>query len=189
MKFHERDNYCYLDIGIRLLKVSSIWRLVSIKLCKLLDNCQRAFLDWRQLQILPRNIQWLVDISLDKVYYCIFIYIYLFLARRLYIGGVPFGATEDAMMEFFNQQMHMAGESSFQIAIAFTIFIFKVWQLVQATLFWPFKLIWIRISLFLKFDQLMKPLLLWHSTVSILWDSHLRLDDLLIIKLFQVTWV
>jgi len=30
-------------------------------------------------------------------------------ARRLYIGGVPFGATEDAMMEFFNQQMHMAG--------------------------------------------------------------------------------
>ena len=31
------------------------------------------------------------------------------LARRLYIGGVPFGATEDAMMEFFNQQMHMAG--------------------------------------------------------------------------------
>ena len=51
-----------------------------------------------------------MDISLDKVYYCIFIYIYLFLARRLYIGGVPFGATEDAMMEFFNQQMHMAGE-------------------------------------------------------------------------------
>ena len=31
------------------------------------------------------------------------------IARRLYIGGVPFGATEDAMMEFFNQQMHMAG--------------------------------------------------------------------------------
>merc|ERR1712227_202442 len=30
-------------------------------------------------------------------------------AQRLYIGGVPFGATEDAMMEFFNQQMHMAG--------------------------------------------------------------------------------
>ena len=115
------------------------------------------------------------------------IFTYLFLARRLYIGGVPFGATEDAMMEFFNQQMHMAGESSFQITIAFIIFISKVWQLVQATLSWPFKLIWIRISLFLKFDQLMKPLLLWHSTVSILWDSHLRLDDLLIIKLFQVT--
>ena len=33
----------------------------------------------------------------------------MFSARRLYIGGVPFGATEDAMMEFFNQQMHMAG--------------------------------------------------------------------------------
>ena len=31
------------------------------------------------------------------------------IARRLYIGGVPFGATEDAMMEFFNQQMHLAG--------------------------------------------------------------------------------
>jgi len=30
-------------------------------------------------------------------------------ARRLYIGGVPFGATEEAMMDFFNQQMHMAG--------------------------------------------------------------------------------
>ena len=113
-------------------------------------------------------------------------YVYLFLARRLYIGGVPFGATEDAMMEFFNQQMHMAGES-FQIKNAFIKLISKVWQLVQATLSWPFKLIWIRILLFLKFDQLMKPLLLWHSTVSILWDSHLRLDDLLIIKLFQVT--
>ena len=33
----------------------------------------------------------------------------IFQARRLYIGGVPFGATEEAMMEFFNQQMHMAG--------------------------------------------------------------------------------
>lgn len=33
-------------------------------------------------------------------------------ARRLYIGGVPFGATEEAMMEFFNQQMHMAGLST-----------------------------------------------------------------------------
>merc|ERR1719447_524333 len=74
------------------------------------------------------------------------------------------------MMEFFNQQC-----------------IWPVWQLVRATLSWPFKLIWTRISLFLKFDQLMKPLLLWHSTVSILWDSHLKLDDLLIIKLFQVT--
>jgi len=45
-------------------------------------------------------------------------------ARRLYIGGVPFGATEDAMMEFFNQQMHMAGES-FQIKNCFYKTYFK----------------------------------------------------------------
>lgn len=52
------------------------------------------------------------------------IFTYLFLARRLYIGGVPFGATEDAMMEFFNQQMHMAGES-FQIKNCFYKTYFK----------------------------------------------------------------
>ena len=76
---HQRIvKYSYSDIGIRLLKVSSIWHLVSIKLCKLLDNCQHVFLDWRQLQTLPRNIQWLVDISLDKVYHCFF-YFYLFI--------------------------------------------------------------------------------------------------------------
>ena len=30
-------------------------------------------------------------------------------ARRLYVGNIPFGATEEEMMEFFNQQMHLAG--------------------------------------------------------------------------------
>lgn len=30
-------------------------------------------------------------------------------ARRLYVGNIPFGVTEDAMMEFFNNQMHIAG--------------------------------------------------------------------------------
>jgi len=30
-------------------------------------------------------------------------------ARRLYVGNIPFGVTEDAMMEFFNNQMHVAG--------------------------------------------------------------------------------
>lgn len=32
-------------------------------------------------------------------------------ARRLYIGGIPFGATEQNMMEFFNAQMRAAGLS------------------------------------------------------------------------------
>lgn len=32
-------------------------------------------------------------------------------ARRLYVGNIPFGVTEDAMMEFFNNQMHVAGLS------------------------------------------------------------------------------
>ncbi|XP_050423905.1 splicing factor U2AF 50 kDa subunit [Adelges cooleyi] len=30
-------------------------------------------------------------------------------ARRLYVGNIPFGVTEDEMMEFFNQQMHLSG--------------------------------------------------------------------------------
>lgn len=30
-------------------------------------------------------------------------------ARRLYIGNIPFGVTEEMMMEFFNTQMKMAG--------------------------------------------------------------------------------
>merc|ERR1719431_636498 len=30
-------------------------------------------------------------------------------ARRLYVGNMPFGVTEDEVMEFFNQQMHLAG--------------------------------------------------------------------------------
>uniref|UniRef100_A0A1B0A3C7 Splicing factor U2AF subunit n=1 Tax=Glossina pallidipes TaxID=7398 RepID=A0A1B0A3C7_GLOPL len=30
-------------------------------------------------------------------------------ARRLYVGNIPFGVTEDEMMEFFNQQMHLVG--------------------------------------------------------------------------------
>jgi len=30
-------------------------------------------------------------------------------ARRLYVGNIPFGVTEDEMMEFFNQQMHLLG--------------------------------------------------------------------------------
>ena len=32
-------------------------------------------------------------------------------ARRLYVGGIPFGATEQNMMEFFNAQMRTAGLS------------------------------------------------------------------------------
>uniref|UniRef100_T1JHC7 U2 snRNP auxiliary factor large subunit n=1 Tax=Strigamia maritima TaxID=126957 RepID=T1JHC7_STRMM len=30
-------------------------------------------------------------------------------ARRLYVGNIPFGVTEEEMMDFFNQQMHVAG--------------------------------------------------------------------------------
>lgn len=30
-------------------------------------------------------------------------------SRRLYVGNIPFGVTEDEMMEFFNQQMHLNG--------------------------------------------------------------------------------
>lgn len=32
-------------------------------------------------------------------------------ARRLYVGNIPFGVTEDAMMEFFNNQMRISGLS------------------------------------------------------------------------------
>ncbi|KRX97981.1 Splicing factor U2AF 50 kDa subunit [Trichinella pseudospiralis] len=30
-------------------------------------------------------------------------------SRRLYVGNIPFGCTEEAMMDFFNQQMHLCG--------------------------------------------------------------------------------
>jgi len=30
-------------------------------------------------------------------------------ARRLYVGNIPFGVSEEEMMEFFNQQMHLSG--------------------------------------------------------------------------------
>ena len=30
-------------------------------------------------------------------------------ARRLYVGNIPFGVTEDAMMDFFNSQMRNSG--------------------------------------------------------------------------------
>lgn len=28
-------------------------------------------------------------------------------ARRLYVGNIPFGCSEEEMMEFFNSQMHL----------------------------------------------------------------------------------
>ena len=30
-------------------------------------------------------------------------------ARRLYVGNIPFGVTEEAMKDFFNDQMRVAG--------------------------------------------------------------------------------
>lgn len=30
-------------------------------------------------------------------------------ARRLYVGNIPFGVTEEEMIEYFNQQMHISG--------------------------------------------------------------------------------
>lgn len=30
-------------------------------------------------------------------------------ARRLYVGNIPFGVTEEEIMEYFNQQMHLVG--------------------------------------------------------------------------------
>ena len=30
-------------------------------------------------------------------------------ARRLYVGNIPFGISEEEMMDFFNQQMHLSG--------------------------------------------------------------------------------
>lgn len=36
-------------------------------------------------------------------------FFYLLQARRLYVGNIPFGISEDEMMEFFNQQMHLSG--------------------------------------------------------------------------------
>lgn len=30
-------------------------------------------------------------------------------SRRLYVGNIPFGASEENMMDFFNQQMQLCG--------------------------------------------------------------------------------
>lgn len=35
-------------------------------------------------------------------------------ARRLYVGNIPFGCSEDEMMDFFNAQMHLCGFSQAQ---------------------------------------------------------------------------
>uniref|UniRef100_A0A2L2Y0W2 Splicing factor U2AF subunit n=1 Tax=Parasteatoda tepidariorum TaxID=114398 RepID=A0A2L2Y0W2_PARTP len=35
-------------------------------------------------------------------------------ARRLYVGNIPFGCSEDEMMDFFNAQMHVCGFSQAQ---------------------------------------------------------------------------
>ena len=32
-------------------------------------------------------------------------------SRRLYVGNIPFGVSENAMMDFFNQQMSLTGLS------------------------------------------------------------------------------
>lgn len=39
----------------------------------------------------------------------VFIVFNVFIIFRLYVGNIPFGVTEEEMMEFFNQQMHLSG--------------------------------------------------------------------------------
>lgn len=36
-------------------------------------------------------------------------FVFVFVFFRLYVGNIPFGVTEEEMMEYFNQQMHLSG--------------------------------------------------------------------------------
>jgi len=72
-------------------------------------------------------------------------------ARRLYVGNIPFGVSEEEMMDFFNQQMHLSGLARRKEIPS--------WQ-AKSTL--------TRTLLFLNLDLLMKQHRLWPLTASIL---------------------
>lgn len=38
-----------------------------------------------------------------------FFFYFSFPFDSLYVGNIPFGVTEEEMMEYFNQQMHLSG--------------------------------------------------------------------------------
>ena len=38
-------------------------------------------------------------------------------ARRIYVGNIPFGFSEQEMIDFFNQQMHLSGLAQAEVKI------------------------------------------------------------------------
>ena len=38
-------------------------------------------------------------------------------ARRIYVGNIPFGFSEQEMIDFFNQQMHLSGLAQAEVSI------------------------------------------------------------------------
>ena len=57
-------------------------------------------------------------------------------ARRIYVGNIPFGFSEQEMIDFFNQQMHLSGLAQAEVkinqlkpSVNQLLFIFKFQQL------------------------------------------------------------
>ena len=38
-------------------------------------------------------------------------------ARRIYVGNIPFGFSEQEMIDFFNQQMHLSGLAQAEVIV------------------------------------------------------------------------
>lgn len=38
-------------------------------------------------------------------------------ARRIYVGNIPFGFSEQEMIDFFNQQMHLSGLAQAEVCL------------------------------------------------------------------------
>lgn len=83
-------------------------------------------------------------------------------ARRLYVGNIPFGVTEEEMMEFFNQQMHLSGlaQAAGNPVLACQINLDKNFAFLEVRK----KYLVLKINFFFSSDRLTKRLKRWRST-------------------------
>ena len=58
-------------------------------------------------------------------------------ARRIYVGNIPFGFSEQEMIDFFNQQMHLSGLAQAEVIVLLSVFKFLyICEYFRVTLFW-----------------------------------------------------
>lgn len=96
--------------GMYLHQVSNILPLFSIKPCRPLGKYLLISL---RIHHKPRYRSLVLPLPARPEGNLLFLntlmYIYIVSLFRLYVGNIPFGVTEDEMMEYFNQQMHLSG--------------------------------------------------------------------------------